>query len=162
MKVFRNNKTKRRVIKKKKHTRKYKGGSTHAANKLFAEFSKKPTEFSLVEVRKRISKLNEKSVNKEDKQGSTLLKQAIRHGDEEIVKLLLEKGADIHKKGNFGWTPLHSAVEFGNVEAVKLLLEKGAKTDITDGLGYTPLEMAQEKLSRKQIPKEIVILLEKH
>lgn len=48
-----------------------------------------------------------------------------KRGDD-VVKLLLEKRADVAVADNFGWTPLHSAADSGHLEVVKLLLEKGA------------------------------------
>jgi ankyrin repeat protein len=47
----------------------------------------------------------------------------------EIVKLLLEQGADITVASNKGWTPLKLVLDSGYVEVVKLLLEQG--TDMT-------------------------------
>jgi ankyrin repeat protein len=43
----------------------------------------------------------------------------------EIVKLLLENGADINLPSNGNYTPLISAVRNGHLETVKLLLENG-------------------------------------
>ena len=44
-----------------------------------------------------------------------------------MVKLLLEKGAELETKDNDGRTPLSWAAEKGHEAVVKLLLEKGAK-----------------------------------
>lgn len=153
----------KRASKSNRTTRKYKGGSPQAANKLFAEFDKKASEFSLDEALKQISKLNEKSINKEDKRGSTLLHQAIRCGEQKevIVKLLVEKGADMNKKDSRGRTALYAAIEFGNVYAVKLLLENGAKTDVEDKSGLTPLEWAETKPKQTPYP-EIIRIIKEH
>jgi ankyrin repeat protein len=49
-------------------------------------------------------------------------------GHEAVVKLLLEKGAELETKDNYrGRTPLSWAAEKGHEAVVKLLLEKGAK-----------------------------------
>jgi Ankyrin repeats (3 copies) len=50
---------------------------------------------------------------------------AAKYGQEAMVKLLLEKGADIESKSHNGRTPLSWAVKSGHKTAVKLLLEKG-------------------------------------
>lgn len=153
----------KRVSKSNRITRKYKGGSPQAAKKLFEEFDKPASKFSLDEALKQISKLNEKSINKEDKHGSTLLHQAIHGGEnmDVIVKLLVEKKADINKKDSRGRTALYSAIEFGNVYAVKLLLENGAKTDVEDKAGYTPLEWAETKPKHTPYP-EIIRIIKEH
>lgn len=58
-------------------------------------------------------------VNKPDDYYGTAINQASQHGHIEIVKLLLEKGANPNEG-------IHAAAYSGNVEIVKLLLEKGA------------------------------------
>ena len=44
----------------------------------------------------------------------------------DIVKLLLDAGAELNRRGLNGWTPLHYAVNQKNLDAVRLLLERGA------------------------------------
>ena len=56
-----------------------------------------------------------------DNYGQTPLSWAARDGHEAIVKLLLEKGADIKAKDNNGQTPLSWAAEKGHEAVVKLL-----------------------------------------
>ena len=46
-----------------------------------------------------------------------------------MVKLLVEKGADLDSKDNDGQTPLSYAVSKGREAVVKLLIEKGAKQE---------------------------------
>ena len=47
---------------------------------------------------------------------------------EAVVKLLLEKGAELETKDDDnGWMPLSGAAGNGHEAVVKLLLEKGAK-----------------------------------
>lgn len=71
---------------------------------------------------------------------------AAGNGHEEIVKLLIAKGADVNGKSKNGLTPLLSAK---NLETVKILLNKGAdvNAEITDGYfrGWTPLTMTVNK-----------------
>lgn len=63
----------------------------------------------------------------------------------EIVRLLLEFGADPNQRGLNDYTPLHMAVGERNVEAVELLLKAGADPDcrIRIDACETPLEMAE-------------------
>ena len=49
-----------------------------------------------------------------------------------VVKLLLEKGADLESKDNNGRTPLTWVVEKRNKAVVKLLLKKGANLKSKD------------------------------
>ena len=52
---------------------------------------------------------------------------AIQEGHEVVVKLLLEKGAELETKDGYSRTPLSWAADSGHEAVVKLLLEKGAK-----------------------------------
>ena len=75
-----------------------------------------------------------------------LHKAASDNGNKEIVKLLLEKGADVNAKNMYGETPLHKAAsDNGNKEIVTLLLEKGANVYAKDTYNQTPLDIAKDK-----------------
>ena len=64
------------------------------------------------------------------------------HGDEHIMRLLLDLKADLNAADHNGFTPLHSAVVTNNREKVSLLLEKGASPNNKDLYGFTPLHIA--------------------
>ena len=49
------------------------------------------------------------------------------NGHEAVVKLLLEKGAELETKDDNGRTPLSWAAENGHEAVVKLLLEQGRR-----------------------------------
>ncbi len=68
---------------------------------------------------------------------------AALNGQTEAVKLLLEKGANIHNRHKDGSTALHGAAFLGRIETVKLLLEKGADINARKPDGVTPLDTAQ-------------------
>jgi hypothetical protein len=63
----------------------------------------------------------------------------------DIVRLLLRRGADPHQRGINDWTALHMAVNQRNALAVQLLLDAGADPDIRTRIDDcdTPLEMAR-------------------
>jgi hypothetical protein len=60
---------------------------------------------------------------------STLL-WAVMNGHEAVVRLLLEKGAELESKDSEGQTPLSWAAAKGHEAVVQLLLEKGAEPSI--------------------------------
>jgi ankyrin repeat protein len=53
---------------------------------------------------------------------------AARSGETDIVKLLIDRGADVNACGT-GESPLTLAVKFGYLDIVKMLIENGAKID---------------------------------
>lgn len=59
-----------------------------------------------------------------------------RAGNVEVVKLLLDYGADVDAKDQDGFTPLMAAVHGGHPSVVKLLLEHGAQHNV-NALGLT-------------------------
>jgi len=64
---------------------------------------------------------------------------ASTNGNIDIVKLLIDAGADINAKDNDDITALLWACSGGYLEIVKLLLEAGADPNIQDNEGYTAL-----------------------
>jgi hypothetical protein len=64
-----------------------------------------------------------------DAKGETPLHHAARHGDLEVLKLLLAHGADPNARTPVGATPLHVARAFGEERAAKLLVTAGAKSE---------------------------------
>jgi len=61
----------------------------------------------------------------------------------EILKLLVDAGADVSGLEKMGRTPLHIAALSDNVFAARLLLEAGAKVMPRDTAGKTPLDYAE-------------------
>jgi len=74
--------------------------------------------------------------------GGVALAMAADQGNMEMVRLLLDKGANPEGKDGFGGTALLKAVERGNIDVVKLLLDKGANTEAKSGNGPTALHLA--------------------
>lgn len=59
----------------------------------------------------------------------------------DVVKYLIEKGADFDSSDNVGKTPLHLVSRSGNLGAARYLIEKGANFNSTDSSGQTPLHL---------------------
>ena len=83
--------------------------------------------------------------------GRTPLHIATWSGQEQIVQLLIEKGASVNAKDKGGWTPLYCAVESGYKNIVELLISNGAYVNATGGVekesfpresGFTALHKA--------------------
>ena len=69
-------------------------------------------------------------LNRRDGEGMTALLWAARRGHEAIVRLLLEKGANIEVNSRFDGTALVQAAGYGHEAIVRLLLEKGANLEV--------------------------------
>ncbi|RDW75101.1 hypothetical protein BP6252_06243 [Coleophoma cylindrospora] len=79
-----------------------------------------------------------------DKSRRTPLHWASHNGHINIVKLLLEKGADVNAADKDSCSPLYWASQDGQIDVVKLLLEKGASINTAEHTGWTPLHRASE------------------
>jgi ankyrin repeat protein len=69
--------------------------------------------------------------------GATALMGSAHAGDLEIMKVLLDLGAQIEQADQHGFTALMVAAGDGQVDAAKLLLERGAKLEAADQEGTT-------------------------
>jgi ankyrin repeat protein len=118
-------------------------------------------------------------VNAKNNEGQTPVDVAVSQNHSEIVKLLIEKGADvslhaaarqglleklkeligkgsdINAADSSGQTALHYAARRGHKKIVELLLVNGANVNTKDSKGLTPAEMAMTRL-RTQITKLLV------
>ncbi|TGL74046.1 ankyrin repeat domain-containing protein [Leptospira jelokensis] len=79
---------------------------------------------------------------------------AAEYGDIELVKKLIQKGANVNEKtGTFfsgstkdgNLTPLHLAIEYGHLEVAKLLIENGADINSQTYRNYTILTIVWKK-----------------
>ena len=99
-------------------------------------------------------------VDDQDEYGSTPLHYACFKKNIDVIKALLDAGADINKKAMKPFvrlagigtdkytgtheTPLHNACAKGNLEVVKYLVSRGAILDAVDKYGKTPINRCME------------------
>ncbi|XP_068736521.1 oxysterol-binding protein-related protein 1-like [Montipora capricornis] len=74
-------------------------------------------------------------------QGWTPLHLAAYFGHKEIVKALLENGADVNARNGMGDTPLHRAAFTGRAEVVTILIQYHADVTIINGEGRKPSQV---------------------
>ncbi|XP_059580454.1 ankyrin repeat and SAM domain-containing protein 6 isoform X2 [Alligator mississippiensis] len=77
-----------------------------------------------------------------DEAGNTGLQLAAGGGHEQLVRVLLRKGASVQSRNHYGWSPLMQAARFGHLTVAHILLENGADLNAQNKLGASVLTMA--------------------
>jgi cytohesin len=72
----------------------------------------------------------------------TSIVHAIREGRVEMMRLLLDGGANPHQVDSQGWSLLHHAARCDKPAAARLLLDAGCDVDVLDKDKHTPLHYA--------------------
>jgi ankyrin repeat protein len=80
---------------------------------------------------------------KEPMAGSTPMISAALFGKTEIIKLLIDAGADVNATNNENSTALHTAAFFCHQDIVKLLIENNIDQSVRNVHGSTALESVQ-------------------
>ena len=75
---------------------------------------------------------------------------AISKGEIDLVKKLIDYGADVNEKSN-GLTPLMIAARYNKVEIIKLLLANGAHLKEKNEIGITALKYAEISNAKEAI-----------
>lgn len=70
------------------------------------------------------------------------LHEALAAGDTDLLRLLIDAGADLHKPDKNGWYVLHAAVRHNKPACIPYLLQRGADPQATLATGYTALHLA--------------------
>ena len=99
------------------------------------------------------------NINLDIMDGATPLMLSIIYKQDEIAKLLIEKGADLNKKEKeSGATPLILSILYEQYEIAEILIKKGANVNIKDNSGFTALIHAIQRektdLSKMLIEKK--------
>jgi len=93
---------------------------------------------------------NRKTLRQTDEAGTagenryTPLHRASFQGDPEVVRCLVDHGADINARDTDNWTPLYMACRCRRFETAQALLELGADPNICTTDRHTPLHWACE------------------
>lgn len=100
---------------------------------------------------------NKTNLASTDENDRTPLQVAAGVGALEIVKLLVDRGANTEAPGKDGRTPLMLALSDCHFEVAEYLLSKGVKVNVASSTNYTPLMQAAAKgateLIRTMLPK---------
>jgi hypothetical protein len=103
---------------------------------------------------------------KNDENGQSALQHAAATGSGAIVRLLLDRGADINARSFWGGTALISGALSGRPEVVEMLIDRGADVDASDD-GTTALDFAVGQIhecrnaEHRRRYREIVMLLKR-
>ena len=64
------------------------------------------------------------------------------HPKPDVVRLLLENGANPNAKNKYDYTPLHWAAKHGHIQSAEILLKAGAQLDIANKNHDLPIDLA--------------------
>ena len=93
-----------------------------------------------------VEQLLSEEVDIEERGGASVctpLHVASAMGNDEVVLLLLEHGAEVSARNNKGGTPLHYAARHGHSETLRFLLHTGADLQSRNNNGWTPEDLAR-------------------
>jgi uncharacterized protein len=91
---------------------------------------------------------NPKNVRVLSAPSSTPLCVAIQKGELELVRKMVEYGANVNELSS-GMTPLMVAARYNKVEIIKFLLANGAHANVKDEKGFTALKYAELSLANE-------------
>lgn len=103
--------------------------------------------------------LTPENVNTRDGSGYSLLHNALRIKNVEVVRLLMAYGVDVNAADPEKNTPLHYTVDRNHLPLTQLLIEAGADPNRKGRFGHTPLYWA---IGRPTINWELVRYLLSH
>ncbi|AKI99995.1 Hypothetical protein AA314_01622 [Archangium gephyra] len=85
-----------------------------------------------------------------DRMAYSVLGEAARQGNTELVRLLLERGADVNHRGKDGPTPFQQAARYGHLDVMRQLITAGADEEDDEAL---------ERASQDCRPEAVKLLL---
>ena len=75
-----------------------------------------------------------------DGQDRNALIRAADENQTDVVRYLLNNGANVNKQNSRGMTALHFAFISNSTDAMRILLQHGARKDIKNGAGCKPMD----------------------
>ena len=96
------------------------------------------------------------SIDSKDIKGQTALHIATRAGKLQIVKLLIEHGANINSISHDKLSPCYIATKYGKIEILQYLINEGCDVSVITNIGTTALDTA--KFNDKKLKATFEIL----
>lgn len=90
----------------------------------------------------RYEQMPDSELNQVNSLGKTLLHQAAKDNDTDLIEYLLKRGLGIDRKDHSGFTPLHDAVQAQATSAVRFLIDHQADVHARNADLNTPLHLA--------------------
>ncbi|RWS03465.1 protein phosphatase 1 regulatory subunit 16A-like protein [Dinothrombium tinctorium] len=87
--------------------------------------------------------------------GLTALHQCCIDDSEEMMKLLIDFGANVNAKDSEQWTPLHAAATCGHLHLVKYLISKEADLLAVNADGNMPYDICEDEATLDYIESEM-------
>lgn len=100
-------------------------------------------------------------INAKKIDGESALYMAAHHGKYDVVKALIQKGANVNITTDNGWTPLMAAANQGHLTIMQALLDKNADIKQTNGDGMTVFDIIERKDSN-EVKVRLLELVQKY
>lgn len=83
------------------------------------------------------------------------LHYAALNGNKEMIRVLLDHGADVNARTLRGFTPLYMAAREADAETVRMLINAGARKDFCTNDNLAPYDIAKQQQREKAIVKQL-------
>ncbi|OQR87217.1 ankyrin 2,3/unc44 [Achlya hypogyna] len=132
--------------------------------KLLPDYTYTPIYYAVYNNHKRVvrillDRINGINLAGTDEYGSTTLHIAAAYEHNEVLEMLLDRGARVDFANEHGETPLHKAAAHGNVTGVAILLRHGAFVNQLTAGGATPMHAVVSSCEEPEKARQVVDLL---